>query len=588
MAEDSGVIMNLTQKRIMTASNFPLNVIKDVTYDTNKGHNPRRVRFWTTPPTRSAYQPLLPNGNDTYSVVNPQTGVAESVTGDKRGRGCSLGADKMQWGYDVQQRCLQGRAFEAGPWCVLDLIEKMAWEEAIARIRADLPRYAKEQFARQLLRDVITYSKTKYSVAEGFPQIDDQAYFPAVATGGPSIGFIRQIQNQMVPWGYNDGAGTPLVNGRPAFRVYGMSDQAVEWAIQQRKTELGFEVNTTAVEDDKRFGKTVIYEGIQFLTEEMPMRGYLIPVAGGAQEFVEIDPYLIVPADGEGFKTIPNPEYYGTHATVGGERRRILEVGFIIHPEAMQRESLGAINAPGQQSARFDFSVRPLDPWELQEKGCNKDRFFFGYRVLHAYAPMPLNPELMTAFLYVAPIAKYTITDPWVDSATPTAAPTTLAPLMDPPVSGCDPADQPTEPDRDPTGATCTDLFPANGVGTIRLNQSEYVVEEGAGNLTVVVERVGGSSGSASAVVTITEGTATSPENYGTPSGFASPTGSTKTKTLSWADEEYGVKSFNVPLVEAEGDDDGKTFTIGLGTFSGAAAGSITSATVTILDEDNG
>lgn len=587
MAENSSVIAKLTQKAIMTgAPDFALKRIKDITYDTSKGHNPRWVRVWTTPPTRSAYGPLLGSGNQNYSVQNPQTGAMETVSGDKVGRGCSIPADTMQYGYDVKTRCLQGRAIELGPWCVLDLIEKEAWQAVIQRVWTDAPKYAKEQFGRQLRLDVIKYSKHKFSVREGFPMSTDTPYFPCVPTGGPSVGFIRQIADQIRPWGWNEGAGTPVIEGVPAFQVQ-MGRNAIEWAIEQRKAEKGFKVETTRTADDKTFGETLVYEGIQFIADETPTRGYLREVGTDTYEFVEIDPYLVVPADGEGFKPIPNPSYYRTHITVDGARYRVLEVGYFIHPDAMVRESMGTIpSAPGGKSfkAKFDFSVQPIPDWELAAKGCNKDLFFFGYRMLHAYAPRPVNPELMGAFLYVAPIPQYTIVDPWSDETEAASEPVTPAALPAQPANSCEPCERPGATEREIPIPTCSDLFPENGVGVIRFRQSAYDVSELASALTIVVERLGGNDGAASCVITLTEGTATEPENFEAPAGFAGA--GPFTKTLNWADGEAGIKTVVVPIVEAGGDDSGKQFTATLGTFSGAAAGSITTATVTILDDD--
>lgn len=584
MAEDSGVIAKLTQKAIMTgAPDFALKRIKDITYDTSKGHNPRWVRVYTTPPPREQYQPLLPSGNQSYNVVNPQTGEITTVTGDKTGRGCSLAASTMAHGYDVQQRCIQGRAIEAGPWCVLDLIEKQAWQEIMERIRRDMPMYGKDQFSSQLLRDIIKYSKFKFSLAEGFPMSVDSPYFPAVPTGGPSVGFIRQIADMVMPWGWKNDPES--VDG--LFQVY-MGSNAIEWAIQQRKVELGLTITSTPSADDKTLGKkTAIYENIQWVPQDQPTRGYLRKV-GSEWEFVEIDPTITVAASGEGFKPEPNPDYYKSWVTVDGATYRVLEVGYYLHPSAMVRESLGSMpRVPGKSSTpmRFDFTVNPIPDWELAARGCNKDLFFFGYRMLHAYAPRPVNPELMGAFLYVAPAVKYSIVDPWADTVAEVTTPVNVAPLPNSPASGCEPCDIATGAvDREVNQPTCSDQYPANGVGVITLRQSAYDVSEEAGNLTVVVERKGGDSGAASCVMTITEGTATNPENFTTPSGFAGS--GPWTKTISWLDGEAGVKTVVVPIVEAAGDDSDKAFTVGIGTFTGSASGTITSATVTILDAD--
>lgn len=589
LAENTGVIAALTQQEIMTGDpSWALKRIPEMDYQTGKGHSPRFIRVRTTPPRRSKYQPMLPTGTTTYQVANPQTGVIETVTGDKTGRGCALPADTVNYGFDVKNRCLMGKALEAGPWCIMDLLEKEAVVPLLQTLWRDLPRYGKEDFGRQLLRDVIQYAKQKYTIGEGFPISVDQSYFPGVPQGGPSIGFIRKIENILRAEGWDKGANTPVINGRAALQV-SMSREAIEWAIVRRKQELGLRLESRLTANDDTFGQTEIYEGIQFIETQTPTRGYMRPVGSGLYEFVEVDPYIITTSNGEGFWTIPNNEYYSSHVTVGGVRYRLCEIGYIIHPKAMVRENLGSIpSVPGKTFKKaFSFEVESIPDWELADRGCNKDRFFFGYRMTHAYAARPVNPELMTAFVYLAPTNRYEVTDPWQDTApaTPTVQ-LSMAALGDPPIGSC----APCTPDlqnagTDPTNPTCSDLFPTNGVGLLRMRQSAYEVDERAGNLTVSVERYGGSTGAATVVLTLTAGTATNPANWTTPSGFAGS--GPWTKTLSWTDAEYGIKSVIVPIVNAAGDDQGKQFTASIGTATGATLGSLTAATVTILDEDN-
>jgi hypothetical protein len=586
MAENSGIIAALTQQKILSGDpDYALKRIKEASYQTGKGHGPRYIRVRTTPPTRTAYQPMLPAGNTTFNVINPQTGVANAVTGDKTGRGCNLPAETLQYGYDVRTRCLQGKALEAGPWCIMDLLEKEAFKPLLATLWKDLPRYAKEDFGRQLLRDVVTYSEHKFSIDVGFPMSTGVPYFPTAPKGGPSIGFLRQIERLMMAEGWEDGADTPLIMGRRALQV-SMSREAIEWAISKRKAELGLTLDSTIHSDDGTFGKTLTYEGIQFVEAKLPTRGYLRQVGVGIYEFVEIDPTIITTANGEGFWPKPNPEYYSSHVSVGGERLRVCEIGYIIHPTAMERQSLGSIpSVPGKTFTRnFDFEVNPIPDWELAAKGCNKDQFFFGYRMLHAYAPLPLNPELMTAFIYLAPTNRIEITDPWVDLGTAASNPLSLAALTPPQQTDCNVCEQPAIAAREPVDITCSDLYPANGAGVIRFRQVAYFVDESAGNLTIIVDRVGGSVGASSVVITLTEGTATEPQNWTKPTGFAG-TGPF-TKTLNWADGVLGPVTVVVPIVAAVGDDDGKQFTGSLGTVSGSTLGAATTATVTILDPD--
>lgn len=588
LAENTGIIAALTQQQILTGDpDWALKMIKETKYDTSKGHNPRWIRVRTTPPRRVKYQPMLPAGNKAYNVQNAQTGETTEVQGDKTGRGCSLPAETIQYGYDVKNRCLMGKALEAGPWCIMDLLEKEAFRPLLDKIWTDLPRYAKEDFGRQLLRDVIEFAYYKFSIAPGFPMSVNSPSFPCVPTGGPSIGFFRKVETLMKAQGWAKGSGAPMIGGRAAISIR-MSRESIEWAIQQRKKELGLTIDTRVILDDGVWGKTVVYEGIQFIEAELPTRGFLRQTGAATYEFVEIDPYNIVAAEGEGFWAVPNEAFYQSHVTDEFERRRVLEVAHIIHPNAMERQSLGAIpSVKGKTFSRnFDFEVTTIPDWELADRGCNKDLFYFGYRMLHAYAPLPQNPELMTAILFLAPTNAYEVTDPWFDVTAPAEEPVGLAPLGQPQVNACEPCTgQDVAPVLDPVDATCDDLFPANGVGVIRMRQTAYSIEENSASVTIVVDRVGGNTGAASVVTTLNEGTATEPENFDPAAGSAGV--GPWTKTLNWADGEFGPKTLIVPINSAAGDDDGKQFTVVLSGPTGSTLGAATTATVTIIDEDH-
>jgi hypothetical protein len=594
LSENSGIIAALAQQEILTGDpDYALSRIKESRYDTSKGHSPRYIRMRITPPRRTRYVPMLPTGNAEVSVVNPQTGATETVLADKTGRGCALPAEKILYGYDVKNRCLVGKAIEAGPWCIMDLLEKEALPALLERIWLSLPRFLKEDFGRQLLRDVIQFSTFKYSVGPGFPvSAAGAATFPMVPTGGPSIGFFRQVERLIMAQGWQKGSNSPMINGRSVIQV-AMSREAIEWAIVERKKELGLTLDSRIYVDDGTFGKTVIYEGIQFIELETPTRGYLRQTGADAFEFVEIDPTITVLAGGEGFWPEPNPEYYSAHVLDGGVSYRVLEPAFIIHPNAMERQAMGAPpNVKGKTFNRaFDFTVNPIPDYELADKGCNMDQFWFGYRALHAYAARPINPELMTAILFLSPTNRYSITDPWFDEGTALAQPVSLAALNDPRATTCVPCTADANNGAlDPTNPTCADLFPVNGAGLIRFRQSTLDVEEGAGNLTIVVERVGGSVGAAGVTITITEGTATSPENFDADTGtYWTGSGPTFTRALAWADGVSGPVTVLVPIVEAAGDDNGKVFTGALGSATGVAVIDATrdDVTVTILDADN-
>lgn len=590
LAENSGVITVNTQKMIEGKANpvWALERIKEEPFDTKNGENPREILTYITQPTRRQYVPILGTGNETVNVLNPQTGEITAVTADKTGRGCSIPADTMQFGYDVRTSCLKARAVEIGPWCILDLIQKNIHREVIQRLWSDVPPMLRMQFARQLLREIITLGKFKYSATAGVPFSTDVPYFPAIPTGGPDIGMMRRIKTSVMPWGYADGSGVPMIDGQAGFQFM-IGGDALEWAIETRKTNKGYKIETTKTADDKVFGKTTTYEGMQFITDDRPTRGVIVPVGAGKWDFVEIEPTSVIEAEGEGFKEVPNPLYEEDWIVVNGDRRRVLEVAYWAHPQALVRESLGAMPAmPGGKTfnRKFDMSINPIPDYELADRGCNKDMFFFGYRALHAFAMKRRRHELAGAFLYIAPRTRYDVTDPWTNADAAELAQVGVRDLPKPLANTCEPCDiAASDLAEVPVVPTCEELFPDNVVGVMRMRQTGYDVDEGAGTLTIAVERVNGDSGAASLVLTLAEGTATNPENFTTPAGFAGI--GPWTKSISWLDGEEGIKTVVIPIVEAVGDDDGKVFTASIGTAVGATIdGTRNSATITILDPD--
>lgn len=591
LAENSGVIVVNTQRKIEGSAfpTFALEKIKEEQFNTKDGEGTREVISYITQPTRTQYVAILGEGNETANGLNPQTGeVVAGVLGDKVGRGCAIPADTMQMGYDVRTSCLKARAVEIGPFCILDLIRKNAFKSLIQRLYDETPDIMKGQFARQLLREVIRLGKFKFSFTNGVPVSTDSSGFPALPTSGPDLGMIRRMGNLVRPYGWNENSDAPMTDGMRPFQVY-MGADAVEWSITQRKKNLGYEINTSRTIDDKTFGKTAFYEGVQFLSEERPMRGVIVPVGAGSYEFVEIEPTRVIPADGEGFKEVPNDDYEADYVQLLGDRRRVYEVGFYLTKNALVREMMGSLpTMPGGKTftRKFDMMVNPMTEVQLAAKGCgNPDEFYFGYRLLHAFGMKRRKYELAGAFLYIAPKPRYDNVDPWTNpDGTALAAPTGLRELEKTPANDCEPCDRPDFPAREPVMPSCTEVFPANGVGLMAFTQTGYDVEESAGNLTIVVERYGGNTGAASLIMTISEGTGTNPENFTTPTGFAGV--GPWTKTISWLDGEQGKKTVVIPIVAAVGDDSGKTFTAALGTPTGAALGTRTTTTITILDDD--
>lgn len=108
-------------------------------------------------------------------------------------------------------------------------------------------------------------------------------------------------------------------------------------------------------------------------------------------------------------------------------------------------------------------------------------------------------------------------------------------------------------------------------VDSVELGDSAYGIAQGAGPLTVTVNRTGGSSGAVSVAYATASGTAMAGTDYTTATG-----------TLTWADGDASSKSFTVAIGNTVPFTGTKSFSIQLSGASGAGIGTPSSAVVTI------
>ena len=131
--------------------------------------------------------------------------------------------------------------------------------------------------------------------------------------------------------------------------------------------------------------------------------------------------------------------------------------------------------------------------------------------------------------------------------------------------------------------------FSVMSVGQLQFDASSYSVNEGAGTASVDVVRVGGSDGRLTVNYTMSNGTATSGNDYTSSSG-----------TLEFLDGET-TKSILVPILEDSTDESDETMNLAINTIepqnlndylidvegdTNGLLGSITNAVLTILDND--
>ncbi|HEX9945120.1 MAG TPA: Calx-beta domain-containing protein [Thermoanaerobaculia bacterium] len=112
------------------------------------------------------------------------------------------------------------------------------------------------------------------------------------------------------------------------------------------------------------------------------------------------------------------------------------------------------------------------------------------------------------------------------------------------------------------------------GPGTLALAPTAYTVDEGAGSLTVTVERMGGSDGAATVKYATANGTAKAGKDFLPRAGI-----------LRWASGDEAPKTFSVPIKNDSAREPDESFAVKLSKATGAALGA-SSATVTVHDDD--
>ncbi|MDJ0927463.1 MAG: Calx-beta domain-containing protein [Gammaproteobacteria bacterium] len=119
--------------------------------------------------------------------------------------------------------------------------------------------------------------------------------------------------------------------------------------------------------------------------------------------------------------------------------------------------------------------------------------------------------------------------------------------------------------------------FAAAATGTLQFTAAAYSVAEDGWVATITVSRVGGSAGAATIDYATAAGTATAGSDYTETTG-----------TLNWADGDSANKSFDITIFDNDVVESSETVNVSLSNPTGASAGAIVDAVLTITDDDTG
>jgi hypothetical protein len=561
LAEETGRIQAMTERRLAESSNYLLNRIPDGTYNNSAGEAPRKVRFSTAPIEDRGYVNLLVEGNESVTMTGRDGGNTNqefTVTGDRKGSmGCNIPGQTLYAGYDVFGRSLQGTAYETEEVCVMDLISKEYVPDYFRMLREDLPLRGREAFEYELERQVIKNGRFNTSMVNGFTYAS--GVFPAIPEGGADLATIRRLFTMIKPYGWT---------GKPEVSISRVAFETMRLAY---KRNMGVELQSSLVSPETHFlspDTTVIDWGdVRWVINDTPLRGWLEELPnGGGYKLHPVRPLKTRAGTGEGIVAEPNQDYYEGWVTVQGRRLPLYEVGFFHDPKASQRQAFAIpqIADAKYQNNLFNMQVRMISGAYLK---CNEDDLRFKYRMLHAYGYESLNPELMGAFIYRYQPERIYVTSTY-EECTPPAGTTIAAPEPAPMLHDacseqrCLPCGDDflrTPVDPRPDSATELDCQ-VTGAGYFRIvGYTEFHTFVGAGSLVIAVERVGGYDGAVGVDYDTTDGTADAGTDFTDTDG-----------TLSWADGEGGRKYVTIPI---SGTGTGnKSFDFAINTATGGAS----------------
>lgn len=558
LAFEEGNIQAVTERKLMESAHPLMARIKQGTFKTGIGSSPRKIRYSIAPTENREYLDLNTELADEAADLPGRglDGKNSDLTTTANGRqDVDIPGETLYHGYDEFGRQSFIKAFETNPFNLMSLLQQGPEHLAGLKtmLRDALPKVAREQYEQKL--EDVTIANGKYN----FPAITNvfthgDGTWNAKPTSGLTLELVKRAAAIIKAEGWNG-----------KFEVMTSVD-AFERMRENYKTSKSLELESTQQDPSTHLlpdGTSVVEWGnIRWVLLDRPPRGY---IEGG--KFHRIYDKIARVGTGAGVVWDINPDYFNCRTTFGGGTRELYEIGYFIDPSASERQAFAPANkvlGKGFENNIFNMAVRMLSGNDLE---CNKDRFKFSFRLLHAWGYESCNPELMGSFIYkVAPdvIGGF---DPGCNDATATADP-------------FDPAGgAPTEHDECSLASfendgSCPegDLQHAvqdTGAGVFRLYLAETVKND-AGTLTVAVERIGGNDGVATVNADTVDGTATAGDDYT----------AVVDETLSWADGEAGRKTFEITI--AADADDGQVFDVTLDTAvggtveSGSASQSVT------------
>jgi len=437
--------------------------------------------------------------------------------------------------------------------------------------------YGMENFEANLQNFVIAYGEANASVNSKNEIVLTTGGFNAPPLYRLSIPFLRRYRQYMIREGglTDDGLLEIETTRQDAIDAI-LADQAQLGGIP------GFAINETIFNDTRGdfYAKSgVVYNGIKFIFNEMPVRGYFMPssiTSGGEQlyTFVRVYHWKNEPNEAGGLSWQPNHDYDKAIVVCNGQAYKMISLAFVINAKSFVRYGLGKPNRIKGQNAGTNFEMIVLDGSYIV---CNDFNDKFRLAARHMFRFKSVKPQLSGAIAYLHAVPEdYVIEAPTYPVEIPAQSfvgPQEFGPSG---VSPCCPG---------PVTADPINVSPVGGALVNGVDTPDVKVIWGADgtdpvNLKFSVTRKGEGAGTLIVTPTVTPGTALLTTHYQAPQPTA----------LNWADKELGTKTFTIPIVGvvAGADVDGEArFTIALaksGTTTDALPIPESAITVSIYD----
>lgn len=458
--------------------------------------------------------------------------------------------------------------------CLADFYRVSEFARYLGMLREAMPAEMATMKERVLLRDLVSLSEYNASEVGSEAPIFTAGAFPHLPTAGPNIATFRRLRDRMQRLGHGNRPIQVPISG-PAlqamminwYQTSGIYHVAMDWASGNFPESWTTQGRWT-------------FENIEFVLHATPIKGYFVKTTTGQYQFVPISPRKFRKGTGAGLVVEYNEDYDKTQITIGGATYEVFELSPVISDKAFYQQPYGmnAISVGASETGQVRQDATMWNGVQVRVIGgafipCNEKLQKFKFQLSNYFKLVPKLPRLSSfvAFRTADYIRSANLLGVNTRYQGPATESIIIGPGTQPNASSCADARAglyPQLPAPGPQTSACGDG--SNSAGKFR-TQCALVVAEDASSLVVTVERIDGYEGAASIAYATANGTATSGTDYTAKSG-----------TLSWADGEFGAKSFSIPILA--GARNNYAFTVGYSSITGATlvTNGCTSTAITI------